>query len=267
MIRWRRSNGGIFHAPTMNDTNEFYDAVAEHYHLFYRDWKAVLDREGMTLRKLLWERKAQTVLDASCGPGTQAIALARQGFDVTAADINQTMILKARENAAAYHVADDITFVRVGFLELTHSLTGPFDAVLTKGNALPHLLTDGEIKTALHNFHKLLKPGGTLIIGIRDFDLLLEDRPRLIPGQFHDDPDEQNILFDIWDWDDGPPVTVTFNKFLVSGQGDDYRVQKHSVRYRALRRDELEAMLTDVGFTDLKMERQHWELVFTATRM
>ncbi|MHB8625438.1 MAG: class I SAM-dependent methyltransferase [Aggregatilineales bacterium] len=255
-------------AVTANDTTDFYTAVAEHYHLFYRDWEAAIDREGATLRRMLNARGAKTVLDASCGPGTQAIGLARMGFAVVATDINATMIGKARVNAARYKVTDNVRFGRVGFLDLGSAFKPGirFDAVITKGNALPHLLTDDEIKAALRNFHALLKPGGILIVGIRDFDFLLEDRPRFIPGQFHDNPDEQHILFDIWDWDDGPPNTVTFNKFIVSGHGSDYTVRKDSVRYRALRRTELEAMLAECGFADVQVEQQHWELVFTATR-
>ncbi len=250
----------------MNDTSDFYDAVAEHYHLFYRDWQAAVDREGAILRRVLTQRGVHSVLDASCGPGTQAIALARLGFEITAADINQTMLTKAQENARKYRVAQNMTFTRVGFLELPGALSGPFDAVITKGNALPHLLTDGEIKTALDHFHELLRPDGTLIVGIRDFDMLIEDRPRMVPGQFHDAPDQQHILFDIWDWDDGPPITVTVNKFIVSGQGAEYQVHKHAVKYRALRRAELEALLAQSGFVDVKVEQQRWELVFTATR-
>ena len=253
--------------PTLdtNDTNEFYDAVADHYHLFYRDWRAAVDREGSTLRRIFSARGVRTVLDASCGTGTQTIALARLGFTVTAADISAAMLDKARENAAHFRVTNKIKFAHVSFLELGRAFDAPFDAVISKGNALPHLISDDDIKSALRHFYALLKPGGTLIIGIRDFDLLLEDRPRFVPGQFHDDG-EQNILFDIWDWDDGPPVTVTFNKFIVSGQGETYQAKKHAVKYRALRRAELEAMLAEIGFIDLKVESQHWELVFTAAR-
>jgi glycine/sarcosine N-methyltransferase len=255
-------------ASAANDTSDFYTAVADHYHLFYRDWEAAIDREGATLRRTLEARGAKTVLDASCGPGTQAIGLARRGFSVIATDVNKTMIAKAHANAELYKVANKIRFGHFGFLELDHAFKPgtKFDAVITKGNALPHLLTDAEIKAALRNFHILLKPGGPLIIGIRDFDFLLEDRPRFIPGQFHDNPDKQHILFDIWDWEDGPPPTVTFNKFVVSGQDSDYTVQKNSVRYRALRRAELESMLADCGFADVQVEQQQWELVFTATR-
>jgi glycine/sarcosine N-methyltransferase len=250
-----------------NDTNTFYDAMADHYHLFYRDWHATIEREGSALRRVFRDRGVKTVLDASAGPGTQAIALARLDYDVTAADPSFNMLMKARENAIAYNVADDITFVRAGFLELTHAVVGPFDAVVSKGNSLPHLISDAEIKQALRNFYKLMRAGGTLVIGIRDFDFLLEDRPRFIPRHAHtDDPNQDHILFDVWDWDDGPPVTVTFNTFIVSGKGSTYTVSKHPVMYRALRREELEAMMTEVGFKDIKAETQLWEVVYTARK-
>jgi SAM-dependent methyltransferase len=250
-----------------SDTNTFYDAIADQYHLFYRDWLATLQREGSALRRLFRDRNVRTVLDASCGTGTQAIALAQLGYEVTAADPSFNMLLKAREQAQSFSVADDITFVRAGFLELPYAVTGPYDAVITKGNCLPHLISDEEITQALRNFYALLRPGGTLVIGIRDFDFLLEDRPRFVPRHVHDDdPNTQHILFDVWDWDDGPPVTVTFNTFIVSGQGSTYTVNKYPVVYRALRRDELETMLNEVGFTNVKGEPQAWELVVTATR-
>ncbi len=250
-----------------NDTNTFYDAIADQYHLFYRDWKATVERESGWLRRALRDRNVNKVLDASCGPGTQTIALAQLGYEVTAADLSFNMLMKAREHARQYDVADDITFVRAGFLELTHALVGPYDAIITTGNSLPHLLSDADLTQAIHNFHKLLRPGGTLIIGLRDFDFLLEDRAHFVPRHAHtDDPSEDNILFDIWDWDDGPPITVTFNTFIVTGKGSNYRVTKYPVIYRALRRQELETMLTDAGFTDLKGETQLWELVITATK-
>jgi SAM-dependent methyltransferase len=252
------------HVIDSNDTNAFYDAVVDHYHLFYRDWQATVDREGMTLRKVLAGRRK--ILDASCGTGTQAIALAKQGFNVTAADLSAAMLDKARANAKAYDLGANIQFVNAGFLELPEKVGGTFHAVITKGNALPHLLTDVEIKKAVQNFHDLLVPGGLLLIGIRDYDAILEDRLRFVPGQFHDDPSQRDIFFDIWDYDDGPPVVITFHKFRVFGSGEDYQVVKNSVKYRALLRSELEAMLTEAGFTDIKVETQMWELLFTATR-
>jgi SAM-dependent methyltransferase len=129
------------------------------------------------------------------------------------------------------------------------------------------LLTDDEIGAALKNFYDLLRPGGVLVVGVRDFDLLAEDRPRFVPRQLHtEDPNADFILFDVWDWDDGPPLTVTFNTFIVTGKNQSYTVSKHPVVYRALLRAELEGLITQAGFTGLKVESQAWELQYTARK-
>lgn len=259
----------MFQTPVQiqNNNEEFYEAIADYYHLFFRDWDAVMQREGATLRRLFRDKGVKTVLDASCGMGTQAIALALNNFEVTAADPNQKMMQRARENAQKRGVMDDITFVRAGFLALPKVLNGPYDAIVTKGNALLHLLTDEEILDALHNFHTLLRPGGTVNIGVRDFNFMLEDRPRFVPVQAHlDDLHRDYILFDIYDWNDGPPVTVTFNTFIVSGKGDQYTATRHPITFRALRRNELESMLAQVGFVSVQVEPQGWENVFTARK-
>lgn len=251
-----------------NDTNNFYDAVADDYHLWYRDWDATLEREGLQLRRWLRDRGVERVLDASCGPGTQAVALAQLGYSVTAADPSAGMLARAQHHAAVCGVLDQIAFVQAGFLDLPGIVDGRFDAVVTKGNALPHLISDMEISRALHNFMHLLRPGGTVVIGMQDFEPFIEDRPRFIPGRVHDpELDEaQVITFDIWDWDDGPPLTVTVNSFIVSGRGEDYRVIKRPVIYRALTATEVQVAMLEVGFEDIDIIRDRLELVMIARK-
>ena len=89
---------------------------------------------------------------------------------------------------------------------------------------------------------------------------------RFVPRQIHDDDEEQHILFDIRDWDDGPPSTVTFNTFVVSGNGDEWRAGRHPVVYRALRKSELWALLEEVGFVDIVASEHLWEIIYTARR-
>jgi len=249
-----------------NDTSAFYDSFSEDYRLWYRDWDSELEREGLNLRRFLREHDVKTVLDASCGPGTQAIALARLGYTVTAADPSAGLLDRARQNAADYGVADCVTFVQSDFQNLHTHVQGPFDAVLSKGNSLPHLLRDEQIEEAMLTFYELLRPGGLLLIGMRDFEPLLDDRPRLLPGQVHDGPDEQVITFDVWDWDDGPPVTVTYNRFIVRGEGTAYQVSKHPVKFRALTAEEVEVVLSEVGFERFSAQRDRWELIMTAIK-
>lgn len=249
-----------------NDTSQFYDSVADDYRLWYRDWDAELEREGLNLRRFFRDHGVQTVLDASCGPGTQAIALARLGYRVTAADPSAGILARARQNAAQYGVSDQITFVQSDFQNLHNTVSGTFDAVLTKGSAIPHLLRDDQIEETLLIFYELLRPGGLLLIGMRDFEPLIEDRPRFVPGRVHDEPQEQVITFDIWDWDDGPPITVTFNSFVVRGSGSAYQVTKRPVVFRALTAEEVEVVMSEVGFEHFEAQRDRWELLMTATR-
>ncbi|HEX3051915.1 MAG TPA: class I SAM-dependent methyltransferase [Aggregatilineaceae bacterium] len=249
-----------------NDTTVFYDSFADDYHLWYRDWDAELDREGLNLRRYFRDYGVQTVLDASCGPGTQAIALARLGFMVTAADPSEGLLERARKNAEQYGVTDKITFVQSDFQSLHNHVQGPFDAVISKGNSLPHLLHDEQIEETLMIFNELLRPGGLVLIGMRDFEPLLEDRPRFWPGRIHDESNEQIITFDVWDWDDGPPITVTFNRFVVRGKGTTYKANKYPVVFRALTADELEVVISEAGFENIQSQHDRWELVMTATK-
>lgn len=257
--------------PNKYDTTEFYDAVVDDYHLWYRDWESTLEREGLQLRRWLRDRNVTQILDASCGPGTQSVALAQLGYSVVAADPSEKMLIKAEANAGRYDCSDNIQFLQSDFADLPKALSDRelFDAILTKGNAFPHLLTDEAIEEALNNFFKLLRPGGTVIIGLQDFEPFIDGRPRFIPGRVHDpelDSDPQVITFDVWDWNDGPPLTVTVNSFIVSGRGQTYRTVRRPVVYRALTATEVQVALLEAKFVDIEILRDRLELVLIATK-
>lgn len=55
----------------------FYDEFAPLYHLIFQDWDASIERQGEQLKRILqaeWPGH-ETVLDVSCGIGTQSLAL------------------------------------------------------------------------------------------------------------------------------------------------------------------------------------------------
>ncbi len=80
--------------------------------------------------EFLAQTPAGKALDLGCGTGTNAITLARHGWQVTAVDFSPRAIQKARQKAAsaglsiAFHVAD------VTNLSMLH---GPYDYVLDIG--------------------------------------------------------------------------------------------------------------------------------------
>lgn len=249
------------------DLCAYYDALAEHHQLLFRDWRAAVQRESAVLRRLLRKHGAQSVLDISATVGLHAIASAMHASAVTAVVPTQAALQAARENAAGFNLQAIITFLRADLMTLNESLTGAFDLALLKGGTLAHLLTDEAIGAALNNLHALLRPEGLLHLSLPAFDLLLEDRPRLVPRHVHDElPGGRAILFDLYDWQATEPLSVLHSTFVVTGNDNAFTTTRFGVLQRALRRAELEVMLQAAGFTPLSAELSGWELQITARR-
>lgn len=250
-----------------NNTTDFYDAIAEYYPYFYRDWEVQLEREGLGLRAIFRNKGIQRVLDASCGAGTQSVPLAKLGFDVVAIDPSEGMLRKAAEIAGQYGVSDKISFRQGDFLSLPNLVEAPFDAIVSKGNSLPHLLLDDEIELTIHTFYELLRPGGVVIIGMRDFAPFMEERPRFLPGFINTDPDDNEfITFDIWEWEEGPPIIATQNLYILKGKDRDYRAMKRRVTFRPLSTDEVKVVLLEAGFEEPEDRTERTERVLIARK-
>jgi len=51
---------------------QFYDSMADHYHLIFEDWDASMRRQGAAIAKLLPPpEEVGLILDVACGIGTQ----------------------------------------------------------------------------------------------------------------------------------------------------------------------------------------------------
>ena len=94
----------------MNATNdaligalEFYDELADSYHLIGASWDDMVRTQGKVLDRLIREILRLDyikILDWSCGIGTQAIGLALQGYEVRATDLSPKAVARAELEAA-----------------------------------------------------------------------------------------------------------------------------------------------------------------------
>lgn len=266
----------MFTSTLTTDVTAFYDAIAAYYPLFFKDWQTQLEREGLGLRALFRkQREAQghvvrRVLDVACGAGTQSVPLAQLGYEVVAVDASAGMLAQARQTAADYGVDEHIAFHQADFRHLPGVIDGPFDALVCKGNALAHLTEDDDIELALSHFYDLLRPGGMLVLGLRDFEPFMEHRPRFLPGLVHQDDDAQDaqeiITFDVWEWDDGPPLIATQHRYIIEGDGEQHHTLKRSVRFRPLSAVEINVVLLERGFTDIQQQPDRAEILITARK-
>lgn len=237
----------------MSTIARFYDDLADDYHLNYADWHEAVPRQGKVLAQLIRDRSgdndAKTILDCSCGIGTQAIGLALEGFDVTGTDLSPKSVARARREAAAFGVT--VEWGAADFRTLAVDVPGTFDVVLSCDNSLPHLLTDGDLSMALANMYEKLRPGGLIVIGIRDYDALLSERPQFTPPQAIDRGEGRSVIFQLWDWaEDRSSYHVTL--FMHKNTRGAWSTRTHTATYRALKRDELDRLAAGVGFDDIR---------------
>ncbi|MFC5651028.1 class I SAM-dependent methyltransferase [Paenibacillus solisilvae] len=231
----------------------FYDDLAEAYHLIFVDWKQAISWQGEILDKIIRSKLTNSnsdptsLLDCSCGIGTQAIGLAKHGYNVTATDISPAAVVRAEQEAAAFGV--NIDFGIADFRSLEKDVSGSFEVVLSADNAIPHLLTDEDLYSAARNLYAKTDHEGVLIITIRNYDDLIKDKPRSTEPRVYDKG--KRIVFQIWDWAEDAKTYWT-NQFILQEIDGEWKTRQNKTQYRALLRDEFSHILSAVGFTDIE---------------
>jgi SAM-dependent methyltransferase len=192
---------------------------------------------------------ARSVLDCSCGIGTQAIGLALRGYRVTGTDVSERSLERARREAG--RLGAELELARADFRDLSGVGGRPFDVVLSCDNALPHMLDPDDLERALRSMSAVLAPGGTLVVSTRDYDAALRERPPVAPPTLIAGP-PRRIVVRLQDWD-GPDSRLHTVRFLIiTEHPDGWRVVEHRVRYRAATAGELAALAESAGLTGIR---------------
>lgn len=217
-------------------TQAFYDGLAGSYDLMFPDWDASMARQAAQLSEFI--PAGARVLDCACGMGTQAIGLARLGYDVVGSDLSPGLIARARVEASARDVSLPVFVADMRSLPFADD---SFDVVLAADNALPHLLTSDDMLAALREMRRVLRPGGRLLISTRDYDAIRRDRPlstlpSVGPGR--------TVWFQLWHWDGDQYELEMFQLH----EADAWRAVVSKARYWAITRYEITELVERAGF-------------------
>jgi glycine/sarcosine N-methyltransferase len=230
-----------------------YDTFSSDYDRFV-NWNARLAMEIPWIEQQLQAIQEPagaplSVLDAACGTGMHAIALARLGYLAAGADLSAAMVERARQNAAEAGV--QARFAAAGFGALARTFgEGTFEAVLCLGNSLPHALSAAELAAALADFAACLRPGGLLIVQNRNFEAVMASRERWMEPQAYQEGENEWIFARFYDFD--PDGLITFNILTLRREGaDGWNQQVMTTRLRPLLQAELTAALRATGFQDI----------------
>lgn len=145
-------------------SSSHYDEGVENYDLLNEENRKTIN---MQLVEILKQCGVKTVLDLTCGTGSQVFWLTNNGFEVVGVDVNAAMLNVAIEKAKSANL--DIQFLE-GDIRNTH--VGEFDAIVTIFNSIGHL-TKSDFEKGIQNIYQNLKTGGLYIFDIFNLDFLL----------------------------------------------------------------------------------------------
>jgi ubiquinone/menaquinone biosynthesis C-methylase UbiE len=142
-----------------------YNEEAKHYDIFNEQSSAIINKN---IEKILKKHKVKTVLDLTCGTGSQIFYLAKKGFSVVGSDINEKMLKIARSKAKEQKL--NVKFYKD---DMRSAQLGNFDAVVTIFNAVGHL-TKSDFAKAIRNINDNLSSNGLYIFDIFNLDYFLD---------------------------------------------------------------------------------------------
>jgi glycine/sarcosine N-methyltransferase len=234
---------------------DFYDQLASNYHLIFADWEASIRRQAAVLGVIL-EREcgppaSAKVLDCACGIGTQALGLAKLGFQVTACDLSPLAVERTRKETEKRGLS--VRALVADMLDLTALPDGSFDAVICMDNSLPHLESDEQLLQAVTQIQRKLRPDGLFMASIRDYDGLAQEKPVVQGPNFYSDEKGRRIVHQVWDWLDDR--RYTFHLYITREIQDGWESQHYISNYRSITRDESSQILTRSGFADCRWIR------------
>jgi SAM-dependent methyltransferase len=249
----------------MADVRAFYDPLTPFYHLVYPDWDASIARQGASLAAVIDERwsGARRVLDAAVGIGTQALGLLARGFHVTGSDISPGAVRRAAHEASVRGLT--VRTLAADFRALPVR-SAAMDVVILCDNALPHLDTEEEIARALRECRRCVRPGGGLVISMRDYgtppaDGTVEVHPygaRMWEGRRH-------ALRQVWRWR-GARYDVSFELVPVDG-GSTEAVFSVQSSYFAIAPRRVASLMASAGFTDVaRLDNRFFQPLLVGTR-
>jgi SAM-dependent methyltransferase len=247
-------------------TSQFYDQLTPFYHLIFADWDASIQRQAVYLDSVVRDyvgSHVQTVLDVSCGIGTQALGLAQLGYNVTASDLSSSEIERARGEAAKRGLA--IQFSVADMREVYAHHQQQYDLVISCDNSVPHLLTDDDILIAFRQFYACTKPNGGCLITVRDYDQEDKTGVQVKPYGVRVENDIRYLVFQVWEYH-GDIYDLAF--YFVEDSGDN-QPKTHVMRsqYYAVGTDKLMALLTAAGFHDVqRLDERFYQPVIVGRR-
>jgi len=221
----------------MDKQNQFYSSISKYYSEIF-PYKTV---QLQFVKDSIGNLESNQILDIGCATGLLDLQLAMSGATIVGIDLNEDLLKQAKENKKHSR----LKFQHGNMLELKSDFkAGIFDAVLCFGNTLVHLETIGLVKKMVEGAKYVLKPGGSLLIQILNYDYILAEQISELPVIETD-----KIKFVRKYKFQKNSSIIRFETQLEIKQ--ENKTVSNETSLLALKSEVLMQLLKDVGFTDI----------------
>lgn len=230
----------------MVSCQEFFKKLAPRYDLMV-PWSERLRTEKPFFRNIFKKFGVRSIFDVCCGTGKHLVLFDELGLETIAgSDLSLEMTRIARRTVKGRK----IQVVRGELPSVPTRLSKKsYDAVVCLGDSLPFLFDDGKLLEAFNSFHRLLRPGGLLIIQNRNYDRIWPLKERYLPIQSGTQNRREHIFFSFFEF---YKELMTLNVADISRSRGKLGYDLTCTPVRPLVRGELEFFLDESGFRDYR---------------
>ncbi|MBI9091641.1 MAG: class I SAM-dependent methyltransferase [Desulfobacterium sp.] len=206
---------------------------------------------------------ALSVLDVSCGIGTQALGLSGLGYHVTASDLSPEEVERAKQEADKRNLS--VTFSVADMRQVFSHHACQFDIVISCDNSVPHLLSDEDILTAFRQFYQCTRPGGGCIISVRDYEKEDFSKQQVKPYGIREDNGIRWLLWQVWD--PHPPTYDVAFYFVEDRGGPECHTYVMRSKYYAVSILSLMELMRTAGFDDVhRLDDRFFQPIILGTK-
>lgn len=217
----------------------FYEDIAKYYDDIF-----TVSKDTLEFIKNKIGAPGKSVLDIACGTGAYSFELDKEGYKVTAVDIDNKMIENL--NSKLDIEKNQLQFMQADMLTLNEKFeANTFDAIYCIGNSIVHLDSIDEMRKFLANTRQLLAEDGIFIFQIINYDRIISKNIDSLPTIFNESiPLKFERVYQYQEENN----KILFKTVLSV----ENRLIENEIYLTPLMYDEAIRLLKDAGFKELK---------------
>lgn len=205
----------------------------------YQEWLAFTQRH--------LPKQAKNILELACGTGILALGLAQAGYQVTALDLSEEMLMVASQRA--FDAEAVIQFVEGDMLDLSD--IDHYEAITCYSDSLCYMRNQQEVQQVFDGVYQALEEQGTFIFDVHSLYQMDEIFPEY---SYHNQTEDFAFLWDSYPGEAEHSIEHFLTFFVKeAGQEDVFLRTDELHKERTYAMDTYLHMLENAGFNETKV--------------